>query len=164
MITELHCWDCDGVLLDSSKRYRTIKEGNTERIDLEYWRAMEYTANETDYLLPHANIYRKQLVSKQVFTVIATARAMIPGDAQYSSMLALLGEPDKLIYRKPDDNRKGAELKLQGLRKLLNLKQFRNVTVIIWEDNAPQLAAMVAGVKSWGFNVIGQYVPSNQGH
>jgi len=159
-------FDCDGVLIDSSARYRTVHHPEKgEVIDLEYWRANTWRALAQDRLLPHAEFYREKLHNDvDCFVIIATARMMQDNDAEMRHICEVLGKPQALIYRKEHDTRGGAKLKLAGLRKLLNLRQFKGVEVEIFEDNIAYLKEMCDTVQSWGFNVIGHYIPSNQGH
>lgn len=162
----LKVYDCDGVLVDSSARYRTVNHPvKGVVIDLAFWRENCHTALEVDKLLPHAAEYQNALYNDaNAFVVIATARQMSVGCAEMRHICEVLGKPQALIYRKEGDNRGGAELKLAGLRKLLNLKQFKNVRVEIYEDNNAYMQKMCDTIKAWGFDVIGHYIPSEQGH
>lgn len=161
----VHVFDCDGVLVSSEKRYKTrIDEQGLTRIDLDYWRANQCKALELDTLLPTAEKYRDMLKDEDVFVIIATARQMRENDAEWRHIHEVLGTPQALIYRKDGDNRGGAALKLAGLRKLLNLKQFQGCRVEVYEDNISYLQNICDTLKQWGFNVEGHYIPSNQGH
>ena len=156
-------FDVDGVLLSSLKRYRTKKNAeNKDIIDLPYWQDNTHLAAH-DELLPHSAIYFDALKNGD-FVIIATARAMQDGDIQHSTMLNKLGKPSHLIYRKEGDNRRGFEMKLAGIKRLLNLKQFAGCKLEIWEDNGAQLILMVDTLRDLGYDVVGHYVPSNQGH
>lgn len=165
----LYVFDCDGVLVDSSARYATVKtpEGR-EVIDLEFWRANECKALEVDKLLPLAAFYQEKLFQDvEAFAVIATARQMGTNCPQMQHIINVLGcgkPPQTLIYRKEGDTRGGAALKLAGLRKLLNLKQFQGVRIEVFEDNIAYLQKICDTLKAWGFEVVGHYIPSNQGH
>ena len=118
MIKKIAIFDMDGVLVDSSWRYRVSKVDNT-KIDLQYWRDNE--------------------------------KAFIDNK---------LGKPNAIIYRKDNDNRGGAEMKIKGLKKLLSLKQFKDIKdITVFEDNAKYLKAICDY-----FKCKGVYIPSNQGH
>lgn len=150
-------YDMDGTIVDSLHRYRTIREADgRERIDLEYWRANEYRAMD-DGLLPLAKQYREELQNPEFYIIIATARIVRGPDEQF--IREVLGAPHYLISRGENDTRSGATLKIAGLQKFFNLKQFRTADVVFYEDNAAYLKAVCDH-----FNIRGVYVPSKQGH
>lgn len=152
---EIRVFDCDGVLVDSSHRYRNLSTGS---IDLAYW-----LANATpekiaqDKLLPTAKLYRESLRNPDVYTVIATARQVQNADLDY--FRSRLGFPQHLIARKIGEKTPDWLLKVRGLRRLLNLRQFRNCAVTFWEDNPVTLAKFSEIFPHW--NLI--HVESNQG-
>lgn len=161
MITKIHIYDLDGTVIDSSHRYRTItdKNGNT-KIDLTYWRSHdvdEYISK--DSLLPLAEQYKKDLADPECYVIIATARACYPNDANYKYINETLGMPDYFVHRKGlEDTRKGSDIKIKGLRKLLNLKQFRNATKVFFEDNIDYLINV-----AYAIDAHPVFVKSNQG-
>lgn len=149
-------YDMDGTIVDSSHRYRTIVKDGIEKIDLQYWRDNEYRAME-DGLLPLAQQYMQDLQDTNTYVIIATARIVRERDMQF--IREILGEPDYLISRKPDDNRSGAVLKIKGLQRLFNLNQFRLADAVFYEDNIQYLKAVCDH-----FQIRGVYIPSVQGH
>lgn len=150
-------FDMDGTIVDSTHRYRTIiGDDGIARIDLAHWRANEHKAAQ-DSLLPLAAYYRKCLANPDVYTIIATARVIGVPDMQFIS--SVLGEPDYLISRKPDSSISGATLKIKGLQRFFNLKQFKPENATFYEDNASYLKAVCDH-----FGMRGVYVPSKQGH
>ena len=156
-IHKVKVFDMDGTIVDSSHRYRTIiDEKGNEKIDLQYWRDNEYRAME-DGLLPLATHYRECLRDENTFVIIATARVM--GAADYQFVREILGEPDYLISRKPDDNISGGQLKINGLQKFWNLKQFKYASWTFYEDNAQYLKNVCDH-----FGIRGVYISSKQGH
>ena len=157
MIKRIAIYDMDGTIVDSSQRYRTIvDETGVERIDLQYWRDNEYRAME-DTLLPLAVQYRQDLQDETCYVIIATARIMNTPD--YRFVREILGEPDYLISRKPGDTRSGGLLKILGLQKFFNLKNFRDADAVFYEDNISYLRTVCDF-----FNIRGVYTPSKQGH
>ncbi len=57
-IKKVKIYDMDGTIVDSTHRYKTIKDINgNEKIDLEYWRNNEFRAFD-DELLPLAEQYK----------------------------------------------------------------------------------------------------------
>ena len=156
MIKKIAIFDMDGVLVDSSWRYRVSKEDIT-KIDLQYWRAGEKGAY-FDELLPMAKEYQNMLNDPEYFVIIATARTM--NSASWAFIDNKLGKPNAIIYRKDNDNRGGAEMKIKGLNKILSLKQFKGIkNITVFEDNAKYLKAICDY-----FKCKGVYIPSNQGH
>lgn len=155
-IKKIAIFDMDGVLVDSSWRYRVSKNDNT-KIDLEFWRKHE-KASYFDTLLPMAEEYKKMLDDPEYYVIIATARTM--NSASWAFIENKLGKPNAIIYRADNDNRGGADMKIAGLKKLLSLKQFRNIKdITMFEDNAKYLKAICDY-----FKCKGVYIPSNQGH
>lgn len=158
MIKRIHVYDIDGTIVSSSHRYRTAECGT--RIDLNHWREH---ANDRfihkDSLLPHAAQYKQDLENPEIYVILATARECVEGDANYKFIKRRLGMPDKFIHRGINDDRGGAALKIQAIKPLLNLRQFKNAVVHIWEDNATYLDDMVMALKG-----VGHFVHSVQGH
>lgn len=155
-IKRVSIWDMDGTIVNSSHRYKTITENGVTRIDLQYWRDNEYRAME-DTLLPLYNTYKADLTDKNCYTIIATARVM--GELDWKFVKEILGEPDYFISRKEGDCQSGTKLKIAGLAKFFNLKNFKNATAIFYEDNISYLKAVCDR-----FNISGVYCPSNQGY
>lgn len=153
---KIRIYDMDGTIVDSSHRYRTIINNGIESIDLQYWRDNEYRAMD-DGLLPLADQYMSDLSDRNVYTIIATARVM--GDRDWQFVREVLGMPNYFISRKPDDNQSGKTLKIKGLQKLANLRQFDMSSAIFYEDNVQYLKAVCDH-----FGCTGVYIPSKQGH
>lgn len=159
MIKEIHIYDIDGTIISSSHRYRTAPCGT--RIDLDYWRENDVPEKiMQDSALPHLAQYKADLANPEIYVILATARACLPGDANYQYIKEKMGMPDKFVHREGvNDSRGGAQLKIQAIKPLLNLKQFRDAVVHVWEDNKKYLSDMCKAL-----NAIGHYVPSTQGH
>jgi len=155
-IRKISIYDMDGTIVDSSHRYRTITENGITKIDLKHWRENEYRAMQ-DGLLPLAEQYRAELEDSSVYTIIATARVMNTPDWQFVN--EILGKPDYLISRKPGQIISGGQMKINGLQKFFNLKQFRTADAVFYEDNVSYLKAVCDH-----FQIRGVYIPSKQGH
>ena len=149
-------YDMDGTLVDSSHRYRTQITEAGERIDLQYWRDNEHLAM-LDSLLPLYEQYRADLNDPECYVIIATARVMNAPDWQF--VREMLGEPDYFISRKAGDTQSGKTLKISGLAKFFNLKNFKCAEAVFYEDNVEYLKAVCDR-----FNIRGVYIPSKQGH
>lgn len=154
MIKQVKVYDMDGTIVCSLHRYRTIPGEN--RIDLDYWRENEYKALQ-DSLLPLAAQYKQDLANPNVYVIIATARVIREPDMQF--IKETLGMPDYIVSRKSDDNQSGKSLKINGLAKFFNLKNFKNATWTFFEDNIEYLKAVCDR-----FNIQGVYIPSKQGY
>lgn len=130
-------FDLDGVLVDSSHRYRNLPNGS---IDLDYWRencVPDMIARDT--LLPHADDYRAAVADPLVYTVICTAREACPITVDY--IADNLGMPDKLIMRPRGNMRPDGELKRAQLAPLFNLRQFNRLRRYFLDDNPRNLRA-----------------------
>lgn len=159
MIKHIHIYDMDGTIVSSSHRYKLVSTEN--RIDLDHWRKhdVEKYINK-DSLLPHAAQYKADIKNPFVYVIIATARACNQGDANYKYIEKHLGMPDKFIHRQGvNDNRGGAQLKVEAIKPLLNLKQFKNAAIHVWEDNKDYLNYLCQKL-----NAVPHYVPSTQGY
>jgi len=157
MIKHFAIYGLDGTLVDSSHRYRTVTDtAGITRIDLPYWRGNEHRAGD-DSLLPLAAQYRRDLLDEYTYVIIATARTMNgPG---WRFVDQVLGKPDYLISRRAGDDRSGGLLKVLGLQKFFNLKNFRDAEAVFYEDNAQYLRTVCDH-----FRIRGVYIPSVQGH
>ena len=128
------------------------------RIDLEHWR--ENSTPEMiaqDKPLPLAEYYRSCLANPEHYVIIATAR--VCQQADYDVIAEKLGTPQHFISRKEGDSQSGVTLKLKGLRKLLNLKQFKDATITYFEDNLTYLHGVGDEIGAHKVHVF-----SNQGH
>jgi len=159
MINRINIYDLDGTIIDSSHRYRTNEAGNA--IDLPHWREHDTPEHiARDALLPLANAYMDDMTNPWVYVIAATARACVPDDANYKYLVERLGFPHKFVHREgPDDNRGGAELKIQAIKKLLTLRQFKGAEVHVFEDNQSYLDKMCKAL-----GAIPHFIPSCQGH
>jgi len=155
MIKEIHIYDMDGTIVDSSHRFRINEHG---KIDLQYW--IDNCTPEMiakDSLLPLADQYKEHLANPEIYTVIATARYM--QDADFAYIREVLGMPDKIVYRHAKNNHmKGADMKIAGLRYLKNLRQFANKACHFYEDNLEYLYPVANYL-----NATAHYIPSVQG-
>ena len=152
-------YDMDGTIVCSMHRYRTIVDNGIERIDLDYWRANEYRALE-DSLLPLAEQYKNDLDDPHCIVVIATARILRNADRAF--IYSRLGTPDHIVSRNENDNRSGATLKIEGLRRIFKLYSnlgYHFNDAVFYEDNVAYLKAVCDY-----FNIRGVYIPSKQGH
>jgi hypothetical protein len=159
MIKEIHIYDIDGTLVDSTHRYRYVTNAEGwRRIDLPFWITNRRQAMR-DSLLPLAEQYQKQLLDPNIFTVLATARVMSPEEWQHIKTDLLM--PDHFISRPDGDTQSGSTLKINALNIMLDaMPELKNVNdIFIYEDNLDYLNAICDE-----FNCTGIYVPSAQGY
>lgn len=159
MIQQVNIFDCDGVLLDSSHRYTTVtRDDGVIVIDLAHWIEHEHKAYDDAPLPTALREYANSLANPYAYTIIATAAVIC--DNRIKCIRDKIGMPDFIIGRNGrKDTRGGAELKIAGLKKLLQLKQFRNAELTMYEDNISYLTKICKA-----FNCRGVYIPSIQGH
>ena len=154
---DLYVFDIDGVLADSSHRFRTMPCGT--RIDLDYWRANSTPEKiMQDAVLPAADIYRKA-IARGEHVVIATARVMT--DACYAWIETHLGMPDLIISRPAESTESGAVMKARGVCRVANWVQPENA--FIYEDNEKYLRSIESALKPIVSNVEANFIKSNQG-
>ena len=154
MIKQLHIFDFDGTLADSSHRYKLADNG---KIDLAHWIANE-DKTHLDTPLPLLADFIDMQSNPSIFPLIATARIWCQQSVEWALRHGVTAH---VIARKNrNDCRGGAALKIQGVNRLLNLKQFQHITEIhVWEDNADYLAEIC----EYYSNSVGHFIPSNQG-
>ena len=152
-IRKLAIYDMDGTIVCSLHRYKTL---DNNKIDLAYWRENEYRALD-DSMLPLAAQYQADIADDNTYVIIATARIIREADSMF--IRDTLGQPDYIVSRGENDNRSGGLLKINGLQKFFNLKNFRNAEAVFYEDNMSYLKAVCDH-----FNIRGVYIPSKQGH
>jgi hypothetical protein len=160
MIKEIHIFDFDGTLVDSSHRYKTLVcEDGVERIDLEYWIANEHKAAEDQPIEHSCQVFREVADNPEKYALIATARIWCGGADSVCEKANI--KPNAIVSRAGrEDTRGGAAIKVSYVKRLLNLKQFKGVERIhIHEDNISYLKAIQKE-----FNAISHFYPSKQGH
>ena len=156
MVKRVHIYDMDGTIVCSMHRYRTKVIDEKITIDFPYWLENEHRA-ERDSLLPLARQYRSDLENPAIFVIIATARFLSEPD--YNFINSKLGNPDAIISRSSrEDNRPGAMLKIDGLKKVFSAANLWNVEKIFWEDNFHYLTKVCGAL-----GIKGRFVKSNQG-
>lgn len=128
---KIHVYDLDGVLVDTSHRYRNKPDGT---IDIDYWFANRTKENiAKDKILPLARQYQDDCINPFIYTVICTSRMYNEIDIEF--IIGRLGAPDKLIMRPEGNTGPDDFLKFNQLRRLFNLRQFKKLPRTMWEDN-----------------------------
>ena len=155
MLKEIHVFDFDGTLVDSSHRYRL---GDNGRIDLQHWIDNEHKTLQ-DSPLPLLADFITMQTTKGIFPLIATARIWCDLSVQWAQKHGISAH---VIARKNrEDLRGGAALKITGINRLLNLRQFHSVDRIhVYEDNQDYLNEICEYYE----NSVPHFIPSNQGY
>ena len=137
MLKKIHVYDLDGVLVDTSHRYRNLPNGS---IDLDYWLA-NHTPEKIakDVILPLSRQYLADCLNPEIYTVICTARVYHVWDIEF--IVGRLGAPDKLIMRPENDLTPDGLYKRRELVRLFNLRQFAKLPRYYWEDNIRNIRA-----------------------
>lgn len=136
MFKRIHVYDMDGVLVDTSHRYRNKPDGT---IDLDYWYANRHKI-DSDKLLPLAKQYANDCANPEIYTVICTSRVQDIADIRF--IYTRLGAPNKLIMRPFGNNNADGPLKRLALQRLFNLRQFAKLPKRLWEDNKKNILAV----------------------
>ena len=155
---EVKVFDLDGCIIDSSHRYRTIAENGIEKIDLQFWRDNEKFACKDSFLPAFYSEYLPAIDDDNTIVIVATARVLNEPDKLFLSHY--MPRPNFIISRPEGCNTSGGKLKVSGLNKLFNLKQFSKMAkMTVYEDNINYLKYICDA-----FKCNGVYIPSIQGH
>ncbi len=149
MFKRIHVYDLDGVLVDTSHRYRNKADGS---IDLAYWLANRHRTFD-DKLLPLASQYIKDCANPEIYVILCTAREQHIRDVLF--IVKRLAKPNKIIMRPVGDATPDAKLKRRALARLFNLRQFARLPRKLWEDNTRNIAALAS------LFTVCYHVPSN---
>ena len=136
-------YDLDGTIIDSSHRIRFKSNGS---LDLEHWKA-----NNTkemifeDSLLPMYWQLRSDYINGDII-VICTARELTKWDWEFIHSMGIYY--DYVISRPLGNNTQDHLLKRNQLKHFWNLKQYRKLHKIFYDDNENNLSA----IRSLGSN------------
>lgn len=133
-------FDLDETLVNSKHRTPNRADGT---LDLQgYFRNKTRANIMRDTLLPLAETF-KTLDRAENYIVICTARAMEQDDFDFLSMHGL--HFHSILHRPIDGSEDGipdGPLKVRKIKRLLNLRQFRGLPVIAFDDAKPVIAAI----------------------
>ena len=139
-------YDLDGTIIDSSHRIKFKSDGS---LDLEHWKA-----NNTkemifeDSLLPMYWQLRSDYINGDII-VICTARELTKWDWEFIHSMGIYY--DYVISRPLGNNTQDHLLKRNQLKHFWNLKQYRKLHKIFYDDNENNLSA----IRSLGSNTTG---------
>jgi phosphoglycolate phosphatase-like HAD superfamily hydrolase len=133
-------FDLDETLIDSAHRTPNRADGT---LDLEKYFELKTRENTMqDSLLPLADIF-KALDRSENYIVICTARQMQDMDYEYLALAGL--HYHKMLCRPADGSEnhiRDGKLKRAKIQRLRNLRQFRNLPVVMFDDAKPVIAEM----------------------
>lgn len=133
-------FDLDETLIDSAHRTPNRADGT---LDLERYFELKTRENTMqDSLLPLATIF-KALDRSDNYIVICTARQMQDMDYEYLASQGL--HYHKMLCRPVDGSEnhiRDGQLKRAKIQRLRNLRQFRNLPVVMFDDAKPVIAEM----------------------
>lgn len=132
-------FDLDETVVDSAHRTPNHPDGT---LNLPLYLSMK-TRESTfkDTLLPLADFWRSLDLS-ETYVVVCTARSWADFDQEFLDAHGL--KAHKIIARFTDAEMKmrDPDLKRRGLSRLFNLKQFKNLPKIMFDDSKPVIAEM----------------------
>lgn len=133
-------FDLDATIVDSAHRTPNNEDGT---LNLPLYLSLKTRENTLrDGLLPLAEFWRSLDLSEN-YVVVCTARTWADFDQEFLDIHGL--HAHKILHRKGDGSENhspDAKLKNKWLRRVLNLKQFRNLPAIMFDDASPVIAEM----------------------
>ena len=145
MIKNILIFDLDGTTIDSSHRQATKPDGT---LDLAHW--FDNATPEKifkDKLLPLSQQMSKRCKAGD-YVIVCTARSMQDADFEFLMDNGLC--VDKIISRPHGDMTPDAELKRKQLSSLFNLKQFKNLNKVMFDD----AASVRSSLRKIGISVV----------
>lgn len=156
MYKRIHIYDLDGVLVDSTHRFRLLPNGEP---DIDYWFANHTSENILkDKILPMVKQFRADCLDPDIYTIVLSVRTAHPAD--YAFIVSYLGEPqDIFLVGESGPPVILAHLhKIKLLRKVLQVKKLCDLPVKFFEDNLRTIAAVQEALQ-----IECVYVQSSQG-
>ena len=139
MKNKIFIFDLDDTVIDSSHR-ATLKADSLE-LDLDAWRRdSTYENIMNDKLLPLAGFMNDCIKSDNAYVWVCTARNMQQADHDFLAKWDLT--PNLVLSRQLDDDTADDLLKRKMIRKMLNLKPFRDCEVVFFDDKPKNLKAL----------------------
>jgi len=130
-IKNILIFDLDGTTIDSSHRQATKADGT---LDLNHWfKNATPEKIHDDKILPLAQQMHKRCKAGD-YTIICTARTLSFADYEFLQEHGLC--VDKIISRTKGNMTPDGELKAKQLSSLFNLKQFKNLNKVMFDDAA----------------------------
>jgi phosphoglycolate phosphatase-like HAD superfamily hydrolase len=140
MFKRIVVWDLDETIIDSAHRVPNHPDGT---LNLEKYLEMKtYESVMRDTLLPLFRVYQSMNRAENYF-VICTARQMGKADYDFLAMHSIHADA---IFCRPSDGSlnhvKDAILKPRWIKRLMNLRQFKGLPIVMLDDAKPVISAM----------------------
>lgn len=132
-------FDLDETVVDSAHRTPNYPDGT---LNLPLYLKMKTRENTMqDGLLPLAEFW-KNLCTKENYIIVCTARSWADFDQEFLDIHGL--KAHKIIARFSERHMtmRDSDLKREGLSRLFNLRQFRDLPKYMFDDAKPVIAAM----------------------
>jgi phosphoglycolate phosphatase-like HAD superfamily hydrolase len=132
-------FDLDETVVDSAHRTPNNPDGT---LNLPLYLTLKTRENTLrDGLLPLANFWRSLDLSN-TYVIVCTARTWADFDQEFLDIHGLKAHKIIARFTEKDKTLRDAELKSRGLRKLFNLRQFRDLPKYMFEDAKPVISAI----------------------
>ena len=132
-------FDLDETIVDSAHRTPNHPDGT---LNLPLYLTLKTRENTLrDGLLPLAKFW-KSLDLSDTYVVVCTARTWADFDQEFLDSHGLKAHKIIARFTETDKTLRDAELKSRGLRKLFNLRQFRKLPKVMFDDAKPVIAEM----------------------
>jgi phosphoglycolate phosphatase-like HAD superfamily hydrolase len=132
-------FDLDETVVDSAHRTPNHPDGT---LNLPLYLQLKTRENTLqDGLLPLADLWRSLDLS-EVYVVVCTARTWADFDQEFLDMHGLRAHKIIARFTEADKTMRDADLKRKKLSKLFNLRQFRDLPKVMFDDAKPVISEM----------------------
>ena len=132
-------FDLDETIVDSAHRTPNHPDGT---LNLPLYLQLKTRENTMrDGLLPLAAFW-KSLDLSETYVIVCTARTWADFDQEFLDNHGLRAHKIIARFTETDKTLRDAELKSRKLRKLFNLRQFRKLPKVMFDDAKPVIAEM----------------------
>ena len=126
-IKNIAIFDLDGTIIDSTHRQLANADGS---INLEHW----FANNTSEKIAKDKLLPLSKAIKNADYVVFCTSRQLQDADLDFFKTNGLLA--NKIISRPFGNTEKDGILKKRQLQFLVNLKQFKQATKVMFYDNA----------------------------
>lgn len=132
-------FDLDETVVDSAHRTPNNPDGT---LNLPLYLQLKTRENTLrDGLLPLADLWRSLDLS-EVYVVVCTARTWADFDQEFLDMHGLRAHKIIARFTDADKTLRDSDLKRKKLSKLFNLRQFRDLPKVMFDDAKPVISEM----------------------
>lgn len=132
-------FDLDETVVDSAHRTPNHPDGT---LNLPLYLQLKTRENTLrDGLLPLADFWRS-LCTKENYIIVCTARTWADFDQEFLDMHGLVAHKIIARFNERHNTMRDPDLKREGLSRLFNLKQFKHLPKIMFDDAKPVISEM----------------------